>query len=72
MTVVYLTRDMMPNKHADPNADRAKRLEEVIIAVAERWGTPEFPAIEYLRAWERHHNLVPMFTICHDFRKLAQ
>jgi hypothetical protein len=72
MTVVYLTRDMMCGKHEKPPTDRAKRLEEVIIAIAERWGTPEFPAIEYLRAWEREISLVPIFTICHDFRKAGQ
>ena len=74
MSVIYLTRDMMPNKH-EPQPEppsREDRLEEVIIAIAERWGTPEFPAIEYLRAWERDPHYVPIFTICHEFMKAAQ
>ena len=75
MSVIYLTRDMLPGKHEPvptPYAARDKRLEEVIIAIAERWATPAFPAIEYLRAWERETSLVPIFTICHEFRKAAK
>lgn len=74
MSVIYLTRDMMPNKHEPQPAPRSRedRLEEAIIAIAERWGAPEFPAIEYLRAWEREPSLVPLFTICHEFRKAEQ
>ena len=68
MTVIYLTRDMLPGKHEPAPTPYDMRLELAVLKVAERVARGStLTAAQHMSIWLDHHSFIPLASIRAEF-----
>ena len=68
MSVVYLTRDMLPGKHDLAPTPYAMRVELAVLKVAERIARGStLTAAQHMSIWLDHHSFIPLASIRAEF-----
>lgn len=68
MSVVYLTRDMLPAKHDPAPTPYAMRVELAVLKVAERVARGStLTAAQHMSIWLDHHSFIPLASIRAEF-----